>query len=720
MPNTPQQYFFDFSNDFCDNFTTSWGVRRLNWGKGAAYDMEGFTHLLKMLPHPCYDEYSTNIANNTTWSNKFADFKDSGLNKLALPYKFLQIIDPDAFLEIQQTHFHSVAHAIRNAADLSRACDIFFRAKKENSIDPFYEWEGRGATEPMYYYAYNSLVKSLIFSGPNIIDVSESDRRYMGGPSLVCGPVLLGARYGCVCPQQSQCPPQKKQCMKGADEECNKKSGMALAECASEPWPRWPSGQIPLGVGFPTDTENGYIHAGYFLRKSYAGYGSFIQEAGTINGIKDPAVLVEYAQSQNGFDYHRPQFNAVAGINVYGSRRRLPAPPPIKRIKSIMKVDNANQAKDFLYNGYGIVLSTNVGFSQIRDSIGVSYPDRIWYHTMSIIGYDDTRSIHPECLFLIQNSWGNWNFGGQPNWGPLPQGSFLITQYHLDCILSARPQVEQINDCNDISRKRCLVWSREDVNIDIRRPPTSLIEIIDNGIVDRIIERSENVKWVRFTCDNKRAYHNTQNSCERALVKEARESENCGNNCFEYDSCGYRRCGSNQSPWGIAFAISFDDDPPFMRKKLKYEQFYNTQQMNTENCVSASTATGRSSWDTSGISSDSFPITLVYNTSLSKGCDGQAIGQQYGRIQCFLDLTEKSNLKFKIEGDATINMLMKVLVNNSTLLEKTGEGAGCSGEDISEEVSITLDAGRHYYTMIVEAGVAKVPETAITFTIEKN
>ena len=26
----------------------------------------------------------------------------------------------------------------------------------------------------------------------------------------------------------------------------------------------------------------------------------------------------------------------------------------------------------------------------------------------------------------MQNSWGKWNDGGHPEWGPIPDGSFLI------------------------------------------------------------------------------------------------------------------------------------------------------------------------------------------------------------------------------------------------------------------------------------------------------
>ena len=95
-----------------------------------------------------------------------------------------------------------------------------------------------------------------------------------------------------------------------------------------------------------------------------------------------------------------------------------------------------NNIKDLLYNGYGIVLFTNVGFPDSRDSTGLSYPDRNWYHTYAIIGYDDRKMEYNECVYLLANSWGDWNSGGHPSWGPIPDGSFLVTESHLKCMVS--------------------------------------------------------------------------------------------------------------------------------------------------------------------------------------------------------------------------------------------------------------------------------------------
>ena len=45
------------------------------------------------------------------------------------------------------------------------------------------------------------------------------------------------------------------------------------------------------------------------------------------------------------------------------------------------------------------------------------------HNCMAWIACDDTQG---EPAFLVQNSWGKWNDGGHPEWGPIPDGSFLI------------------------------------------------------------------------------------------------------------------------------------------------------------------------------------------------------------------------------------------------------------------------------------------------------
>ena len=94
------------------------------------------------------------------------------------------------------------------------------------------------------------------------------------------------------------------------------------------------------------------------------------------------------------------------------------------QIKTTSLVRTIEEARDAIANGYGLAVCSNVGFSNKRDKKGIAKVSGSWAHAMAWIACDDTGS---EPLFLVQNSWGKWNDGGHPEWGPIPDGSFLIT-----------------------------------------------------------------------------------------------------------------------------------------------------------------------------------------------------------------------------------------------------------------------------------------------------
>jgi len=93
------------------------------------------------------------------------------------------------------------------------------------------------------------------------------------------------------------------------------------------------------------------------------------------------------------------------------------------QMKTASLIRTVEEARDALANGYGLSVCSNQGFSSVRDKKGFAKPQGEWLHAMSWTACDDTGS---DLSFLICNSWGNWNSGGHPEWGPLPNGSFLI------------------------------------------------------------------------------------------------------------------------------------------------------------------------------------------------------------------------------------------------------------------------------------------------------
>lgn len=93
------------------------------------------------------------------------------------------------------------------------------------------------------------------------------------------------------------------------------------------------------------------------------------------------------------------------------------------QVKTVSLLKTIEEARDALANGYGICVCSGYGFSNRRDSKGIARKSGSWSHAMAWTACDDTGK---EPLFLVQNSWGKWNDGGHPDWGPIPDGSFLI------------------------------------------------------------------------------------------------------------------------------------------------------------------------------------------------------------------------------------------------------------------------------------------------------
>lgn len=103
-------------------------------------------------------------------------------------------------------------------------------------------------------------------------------------------------------------------------------------------------------------------------------------------------------------------------------------------IQTSSNVKTIEEARDALYNGYGVFACSNLGFSSTRDKNGIAQRSGRWAHSMGWVGMDDTREIFDETLFLIQNSWGIWNSG--PKRLGQPDGSFWVRQSVAEDILA--------------------------------------------------------------------------------------------------------------------------------------------------------------------------------------------------------------------------------------------------------------------------------------------
>ena len=187
-------------------------------------------------------------------------------------------------------------------------------------------------------------------------------------------------------------------------------------------------------------------HVGILERKIYGGYANLLDNTGpNFNGILDD-IFLDYFQSINDWNYETSNIKDPPPSLTIPRMRTISILLEATITKGASPVTNTqnmvDRIKDLLWNGYGVVLFSNIGFPNTRDSQGLSYPDRIWYTTYTIIGYDDTKLEFDECVYVLSCPWGNWITGGNPSWGPLPTGCFLVTETHLKCMLNYYPDRE--------------------------------------------------------------------------------------------------------------------------------------------------------------------------------------------------------------------------------------------------------------------------------------
>lgn len=549
---TSSELYSSYTNNPCSDDGT---------GAGTPYDLYKLSTFLKQVKYPCLKNvpgYSGIRFDNTDWKNN-----------IALPYKYLEVLDPQLFSEIQPTITAGTSHAIRNAADISRACDIVTSSSSNGVYDSITQsaaatgWITRGATEHMFSFGENYITNCLFALGPDLVSFGVATTgRGTGCDEMDCLPPwkggtqgsALGAQFSCESPSPESTTKECTPCGKCPEDDdthpccdvdsCVKK----MNNCCGDPPGDseefiFDASEFELGFKYdqfqtvppsgriPADSSNSIRHIGYLLRKKYGGYAN-MQDVSENLWTCPRDLFIKYAQKNNGYDY---------SLNI-----SKPGNYNIQRVKTISYVNETEDVKALLFNGYGVVLNTNIGFSKIRDNRGLAYPDKIWYHSYAIVGYDDTKTEFNECVFVLANSWGNWNSGGHPSWGKLPVGCFLVTESHL---------------------KRMLNLERID-KVGCRK----LVDI--NG----------------------------------ETIEEA---------CTEDNSCVPWECGKNQRPMGMAFVLCFSDN--LQQRKFAYKKFIlnknNTNQIKEKLFINQKTVpTGYIFNGVQVFSTDNAPEITTINT----------------------------------------------------------------------------------------------------------
>jgi len=99
-------------------------------------------------------------------------------------------------------------------------------------------------------------------------------------------------------------------------------------------------------------------------------------------------------------------------------------------VRTATDVEDYEQLRDLIANGYCISSCGSEGFSSDRDEHGVSARRGSWAHALAYLAVDDRdviKTLYKEPLVLVQNSWGAWNDGPRRILGTnidIPIGSF--------------------------------------------------------------------------------------------------------------------------------------------------------------------------------------------------------------------------------------------------------------------------------------------------------
>lgn len=451
-------------------------------GTSAAYWLARIVDATSLLKYPCFSAAADDDLYN--------EFNLGHEYQLVLPFKYLEQLDGGAYKESCSVPHAAVAHGFRNAVDTMRACHYL---GDNDFSQPFH----RMATEYLTYWGWNSIADNMLLLGPDIIPTSEHESVSPTQGTMSCWPGnqgVPGAAHGCVtcfgedqasCRSCGCCPPEDP-----TNICCDQGTPDYYSDCCGYNRTISFEGKyIQFGYWVPSQdgSQRGDIltgrrdekmyHIGVMERKEYGGIANFRNNSADRLKTIDKGLFFEWVQERNGWDYEtmtaRP-YGLPGGLNSSKTDeiKRVRAAVPIMldvnvNAKGGMPISSSGYEasirtiKQLLWNGEGVALFSNVGFPNRRDSQGLAYPDRIWYTMYSIIGYDDRRIEFDECVYVLHCPLGDWITGGAPSWGPLPVGSFLVTETVLksmvaymngsdyyECRQTVCPPEE---DCNDPS-----------------------------------------------------------------------------------------------------------------------------------------------------------------------------------------------------------------------------------------------------------------------------
>jgi hypothetical protein len=565
------------------------------YGAGTPYNFTRIINFLRWVKSPCGSTtwYLTEDAGG---------IKNTGKGKLAPMYKLLQSLDAGAYTESQQRVRAGTAHSVRNTCDLARAAYLTNNTNKGKTpgIDEWNARMATEYLEYFAYNSLpdclmmcgpdlvGSNAEAMMYRAPgygfptdgepydlNGLDDDGSILQKVldgaGGGSMSCFPHLSnsvpGKAHGCVqieesvvCRNCDICPtnpvtgdvidPDDPCCRQGTffyyNECCLRGNAQSLLDFSY-----W----VPSDDGSFDGTINGgrigeeVKHVGLVERRMYNGACNFDHQSSLDKILMTfPDYFLTHFQGRNGWNYitdSNISWNSINNFNRILRARTISLildTDNLTHVSDVIDSTNADNmlvvVKDLLWNGYGVLLFSNVGFNNTRDSNGLSYPDRIFYTTYSIIGYDDTKTEYNECVYILHCPFGDWNSGGHPSWGPLPTGAFLVTETILKCMIQYHPGYD-FAECRPIP---CTLPIETYYRFSTEEDGSAVSELVEE---DPCLDPAE-------------------------ITKAA----GCG---ADESGCAPYWCSKEQRAFGMLFAISLTDD--FKKQKIDIDRFYNYENL---------------------------------------------------------------------------------------------------------------------------------------------
>ena len=194
-------------------------------------------------------------------------------------------------------------------------------------------------------------------------------------------------------------------------------------------------------------------------------------------------------------DVDASTYNAELGIR-WGGR----GGPP-NELVSLLKnnqmqraalVNNVDEARDAIFNGYALAVGSDVGFDSTRDQYGFAKRKGSWMHCMAWVAVstayalagDDWQKYGTEKdspCFLVVNSWGEWN-GGSEGVFDIPTGAFWITSHDAAAMIGQKMSFA-VGSFNGFAARPLVDWGFSYLTLDTSRATAGDPEL--NGVVEQ-------------------------------------------------------------------------------------------------------------------------------------------------------------------------------------------------------------------------------------------